>query len=145
MRNRLLRIIGPTAHQVHINSFHGFCNQIIQENLDIFGAYKQFQPISELETIDLYRSLIEKLPEDNSLRRYKYDKYTDLKRIKHLFDLMKKENLTPEDINKEVDDLSIDKILPINENTPTRKPVLFIKKEIAMRKNIRMQSTNTAS
>ena len=104
MRNRLLRIIGPTAHQVHINSFHGFCNQIIQENLDIFGAYKQFQPISELETIDLYRSLIEKLPEDNSLRRYKYDKYTDLKRIKHLFDLMKKENLTPEDINKEVDD-----------------------------------------
>jgi len=104
MRSRLLQLIGPTAHQVHINSFHGFCNQVIQENLDIFGAYKQFQPITELETIDVYRELIEQLPEDNLLKRYKYDKYTDLNRIKHLYDLMKKENLTPEDINKEVDE-----------------------------------------
>jgi DNA helicase-2/ATP-dependent DNA helicase PcrA len=121
MRNRLLRLIGPTAHQVHINSFHGFCNQIIQENLDIFGSYKQFQPISELETIDIYRSLIDQLPEDNSLRRYKYDKYTDLKRIKHLFDLMKKENFSPKDIADAVDDYIDRQDFTYKRKTPNKK------------------------
>ena len=103
MRDRLIQLMGPTAHRVHIHSFHSFCNQVIQENLDIFGSYKQYQPISELETVDLYRALIEQLPQDNSLKKYKYDKYTDLYRIKHLFDLMKKENLSPEDIAEEVE------------------------------------------
>src|SRR3954466_15901028 len=32
MRRRLLQIIGEDAHRVHIYTFHGFCNQVIQSN-----------------------------------------------------------------------------------------------------------------
>src|SRR5579864_9432865 len=31
MRRRLLSFIGPDAYKVHVYTFHGFCNDIIQE------------------------------------------------------------------------------------------------------------------
>src|SRR6185369_15391490 len=37
MRKRLFKFIGPDAYRVHIYTFHAFCNQVIQENLDYFG------------------------------------------------------------------------------------------------------------
>ena len=37
MRKRLFDFIGPEAYRVHIHTFHSFCNDIIQENLDYFG------------------------------------------------------------------------------------------------------------
>ena len=104
MRNRLVEIIGPVAHRIHIHTFHGFCNQVIQENLDIFGAYKQLEPVSDLESVDIYRSIVDDIPDDNILKRYKKDKYFETNRLKHLFDLMKKENLGPDDIIKRIDD-----------------------------------------
>src|SRR5947199_5656835 len=33
MRKRLLHFIGADAYKVNINTFHAFCNDIIQENL----------------------------------------------------------------------------------------------------------------
>ncbi|MBT8233518.1 MAG: ATP-dependent helicase [Bacteroidia bacterium] len=104
MRNRLVEIIGPTAHQVHIFTFHGFCNQVIQENLDIFGGYRQLEPITDLEAVDLYRELIDNLKDDNPLKRFKYDKYFETSRLKNLFDLMKKENLSPSDMHQKIAD-----------------------------------------
>lgn len=103
MRNRLVEIIGPTAHQVHIFTFHGFCNQVIQENLDYFGGYRQLEPISDLESVDIYRQLIDNLSDESSLKRFKYDKYYEAKRLKNLFNLMKKENYTAEEFHKKVD------------------------------------------
>jgi len=104
MRNRLVEFIGPTAHQVHISTFHGFCNQVIQENLDIFGDYRQLEPITDLENIDVFREIIDALPDSNSLKRYKYDRYFEGKRMKHLFDFMKKENLSTADMQKSISD-----------------------------------------
>jgi len=98
MRNRLVQIIGPTAHQVHIYTFHGFCNQVIQENLDIFGGYRQLEPITDLESVDIYRELIDGLSDKSPLKRFKYDKYFEAGRMKNLFGLMKKENLSPQNI-----------------------------------------------
>ncbi len=98
MRNRLVQFIGPTAHQVHIYTFHGFCNQVIQENLDIFGGYRQLEPITDLESVDVFRKLIDDLDDNNPLKRFKYDKYYEGKRMKHLFQLMKKENLSADEM-----------------------------------------------
>src|SRR5664279_2783687 len=36
MRRRLLSFIGPDAYKVNIYTFHAFCNEIIQENLNLF-------------------------------------------------------------------------------------------------------------
>ena len=92
MRNRLVKFIGPAAHQVHIHTFHGFCNQVIQENLDIFGGYRQLDALTDLERVDVFRELIDGLPKGSPLLRYKHDRYFESKRLRHLFELMKKEN-----------------------------------------------------
>ena len=94
MRNRLVEIIGPAAHQVHINTFHGFCNQLIQENLSLFGGYRQLEPATELDLVDVFRELIDNLPDDNVLKRFKSDRYYESKRMQKLFELMKKENIS---------------------------------------------------
>ncbi len=108
MRNRLVQFIGPTAHQVHIYTFHGFCNQVIQENLDIFGGYRQLEPITDLESVDVFRELIDQLDDKNPLKRFKYDKYYEGKRMKQLFQLMKKENLTAEDLHNSINEYIAD-------------------------------------
>src|SRR6187455_2751974 len=35
MRKRLVQFIGPEAYRLTINTFHAFCNNIIQDNLDL--------------------------------------------------------------------------------------------------------------
>jgi len=52
MRKRLLQFIGPDAYKVNIYTFHAFCNDIIQENLSLFGK-ASLNPISDLEKIQL--------------------------------------------------------------------------------------------
>jgi DNA helicase-2/ATP-dependent DNA helicase PcrA len=96
MRNRLVEMIGPTGHQVHIFTFHSFCNQVIQENLGIFGDYRQLEPVSELESIDIYREIIDELEHGHILKRLKGDIYFETKRMKNLYDMMKKEYLSTE-------------------------------------------------
>ena len=54
MRQRLLQLIGPDAHKVHIFTFHSFCNTIIQDNLDLFGR-RELEPLSDLERVEIIR------------------------------------------------------------------------------------------
>ena len=103
MRNRLVQLIGPEAHRVHVHTFHGFCNQVIQENLGLFGNYRQLEPISDLERIDLYQRLIDQLPNDHRLKRLKGDPQFEMGRLQHLFSLMKKENYSIGDLEDAVD------------------------------------------
>ncbi|MEK7257490.1 MAG: UvrD-helicase domain-containing protein, partial [Bacteroidota bacterium] len=51
MRRRLLELIGPEAHRVHIFTFHSFCNNVIQDNLDRFGR-RDLEPLSDLERVE---------------------------------------------------------------------------------------------
>lgn len=90
MRKRLLDFIGPEAYRVHVYTFHGFCNQVIQENLDYFGV-RNLQPISELETIELFQKLIDNFDSTNKLKRFKGDIYYDQEGLKDLFKNMKSE------------------------------------------------------
>lgn len=104
MRRRLAEIIGPTAHQIHIYTFHGFCNQIIQDNLSDFGDYRQLDLISDLERVDVYKTIIESLPDDHILKNLKAGPEFESGRLRHLFDLMKKENYTYQDVELKVTD-----------------------------------------
>ncbi len=109
MRRRLVQIIGPAAHQVHIYTFHAFCNQVIQENLAIFGNYRQLEPITDLERVDLYQDLINALPNDHPLKRLKGDPTYEAKRLQNLFDMMKKENLSEAIMLQRIDEYLEDK------------------------------------
>ena len=96
MRQRLLQYIGPTAYQVQIHTFHSFGHHLIQQYREIFGAYRDLQPASELELVTIYRQLIDQLPKDHPLKRLRGDLYFDVPRLQHLFQYMKKENLDAE-------------------------------------------------
>lgn len=112
MRKRLLKFIGPDAYRVHIYTFHAFCNQVIQDNLDHFG-YRDLQPLSDLECVTLFQDLVDSFPPKHPLKRYGADPYYETKRLKSLFDLMKRECWTPEFLSAKIDEYIAD--LPTRE------------------------------
>src|SRR5580693_1484104 len=99
MRKRLLSFIGPDAYKVNIYTFHAFCNDIIQENLSLFER-NILDPVSDLEKIELFKELIDAFPKNHPLKRYRGDVYFEIKGLKDLFSIMKREGLTPEKINE---------------------------------------------
>src|SRR3990172_8753585 len=98
MRNRLLQFIGPTAYRVNIYTFHAFCNNIIQYNMDYFGK-REMEPISELENVQLLREMLDALPANHLLKRLKGDIYYDMPRLNDLFRMMKEEDWPPQFIS----------------------------------------------
>ena len=103
MRNRLVRIIGPEAHKVQIHTFHSFCNQVIQENLGLFGNYRQLEPLSDLERVDVFARLMDELPDDHRLKRLKGNDDIIINRLANLFSLMKKENYNEDRITESIE------------------------------------------
>lgn len=103
MRKRLLEFIGPEAYNVHIYTFHGFCNQVIQENLDYFGI-RGLQPVTDLERAELIQHMIDDFEVTHPLKRLKGDAHYDIKPLMYLFDEMKKENWTSEFISNKIDE-----------------------------------------
>ncbi len=95
MRKRLLQFIGPDAYKVNIYTFHAFCNDVIQDNLSMFEK-NSLDPISELERIQLFKELIDTLPKNHPLKRYRGDVYYEVSNLQGLFSNMKKEGWTPE-------------------------------------------------
>ena len=95
MRKRLLKFIGPDAYKVNIYTFHAFCNDVIQDNLSMFEK-NTLDPISELERIQLFKELIDTLPKNHPLKRYRGDVYYEVSNLQGLFSNMKKEGWTPE-------------------------------------------------
>jgi DNA helicase-2/ATP-dependent DNA helicase PcrA len=100
MRKRLLQFIGTDAYKVGIYTFHAFCNEVIQNNLDYFGI-RELQPISELEQKQLLEKLIDGFDKNHLLKRWTGDVYFDSYRLQKLFQLMKNENWTPEWITQQ--------------------------------------------
>ncbi len=103
MRKRLLSFIGPDAYKVQINTFHGFCNLVIQENLDVFG-YRNLDPVSELEELQFMRQFIDELPKSHVLKRYTGDVYFEIARLKSLFDVMKKEDWNADYLTQKIEE-----------------------------------------
>ena len=105
MRKRLAKLINPqVAYRIHIHTFHSFCNAVINENREYFGGTFELQAISELETVELYYKLIDNFPADNCLKKYTGDVYSNLPRLKALFDYIKKENIDPNLLMQKADD-----------------------------------------
>ena len=102
MRRRLLSFIGPDAHKVHIHTFHSFCNEVIQENLSLFEK-TTLDPISELERIQLFKTLIDRFPKNHPLKRYRGDVYFEMNNLQNLFSTMKREGWSPAFIKGKID------------------------------------------
>jgi DNA helicase-2/ATP-dependent DNA helicase PcrA len=101
MRKRLFEFIGPDAYRVNIYTFHAFCNEIIQENLEYFGKLN-LEPLSDLDSVSLFQELVDEFPNDHLLKRFTGDIYYDVPRLKSLFSTMKRENWSEEMISNAV-------------------------------------------
>jgi DNA helicase-2/ATP-dependent DNA helicase PcrA len=102
MRRRLLSFIGPDAYKVSIHTFHSFCNEVIQENLPLFEK-TSLDPLSDLERIQYFKTLIDEFPKNHPLKRYRGDVYFEMNNLQHLFSTMKRENWTPAFVNEKID------------------------------------------
>ncbi len=102
MRKRLISFIGSDAYKVNIYTFHAFCTDIIQDNLSYFEK-NSLDPVSELEKIDLLRQLIDTLPKNHLLKRYRGDVYYEIKPLQSLFSTLKKEGWTSQWILERID------------------------------------------
>ena len=116
MRRRLVQIVGVAAHKVNIVTFHAFCNNVIQSNSEHFSI-RALQPITDLERTELLYEMVDELPKGHVLRRLSGNIYFDANKLNRLFDMMKRENLTPVEIANAVDEY-------IND-LPNRKEFIY--------------------
>lgn len=102
MRERLLKLIGPEAHKVHIFTFHSFCNKIIQDNLDLF-ARQDLALLDDLERQEIIREIIDELPHDHPLKKGRgSDVYFYEKHLADLFKIMKTEAWAVDFVEKNI-------------------------------------------
>ncbi|MGZ5134523.1 MAG: UvrD-helicase domain-containing protein, partial [Flavitalea sp.] len=107
MRRRLNNFIGSDAYKVNINTFHAFCNDIIQENLSIFEK-TEMDPVSELEKIQILKTLIDSFRKDHPLKRYRGDVYLEIRNLASLFSTMKREGWSAAFIGEKINDYLAD-------------------------------------
>lgn len=103
MRHRLIAFIGPEAYSIQVNTFHSFCNLVIQENPSFFQQARELEPISEIDKFRLLQRLIDSFQEDHPLKKYKGRTYSSWERLLDLFSTMKKENWTPQFIYGQIE------------------------------------------
>ena len=118
MRRRLNIFIGSDAYKVNIYTFHAFCNDIIQENLSLFEK-TEMDPVSELEKIQILKTLIDTFPKDHPLKRYRGDVYFEISNLGSLFSIMKREGWTAVFIDEKINDYIVD--LPNREEFIAKK------------------------
>ena len=112
MRRRLQQFIGADAYKVNIYTFHAFCNDVIQDNLSLFEK-NTLDAVSELESIELFKSLIDNFKKEHPLKRYRGDVYFEINNLRGLFSTMKREGWTPTFTNERIDDYIKD--LPLRD------------------------------
>lgn len=62
MRRRLMEMIGGPAYTVGINTFHGFCNDIIGDHPEYFPRIIGAEPITEVDRVRIIEQTLERLP-----------------------------------------------------------------------------------
>lgn len=108
MRSRLLSFIGPEAYNAHIYTYHAFCHSVIQDNIEYFGGYRELQLISDIEQIEILNQIIDELPKESLLKRFKGDLYYDRNNLLKLFSTMKQENWKSDMVDKNIADYEIE-------------------------------------
>lgn len=95
MRERLISIMGEAAYYVRIHTFHAFCNDVIQENPEVFALAGEWQPLSDVERVELVQSLLDELPGTSPLKPFG-NTYMFLRDIVQALSWLKKEGVSPE-------------------------------------------------
>ncbi len=97
MRRRLVDIVGSPAYRIHIHTFHGFCNDVIQRYPERFPRIIGAQSISDIDRVLLFEEIIKS--EDLDLLRPFGDPLFYLRPALSTISSLKRENVAPEDLS----------------------------------------------
>ncbi len=95
MRKRLLSIIGPDAHKVHINTFHGFCNGLIGEYPEYFPEIIGATSARDVDSILIIENILDELRPE--ILRPRGDKHFYVRSILSAIGELKREGFKPDD------------------------------------------------
>lgn len=102
MRKRLLEIIGEAAYDIKIYTFHGFCNEVIQnhpEKFQNFGA--KSEPLSDIDKFKIFSGIIDQLPYDSILKPFgNTESY--IWELPKMISGLKRDNISIEQLNEAV-------------------------------------------
>lgn len=93
MRARLISLIGTAGYRVRIQTFHGFCQEVISTYPEYFPFRSDSVPASELQTYGIIEQMLDN-PKLTALRT-PGSKYHYLKKILSAINTLKSEGITP--------------------------------------------------
>jgi DNA helicase-2/ATP-dependent DNA helicase PcrA len=96
MRERLYDLIGPTAYNVSVHTFHSFSADIMNKNPDFFWNGASLSVVPDAVQLEIIQDILGSLPLDNPLARRFAGELTGLKSAKDSLKLAKEAGLTPE-------------------------------------------------
>jgi DNA helicase-2/ATP-dependent DNA helicase PcrA len=99
MRDRLVALMGVDGYKVVIHTFHSFCGEVIAMNPERFLFAKRTTQISDLQKLNLGKTVIDGLREVKQIRPLK-SPYYYLGNIMSDISSLKREGLAPTDFHK---------------------------------------------
>jgi DNA helicase-2/ATP-dependent DNA helicase PcrA len=96
MKQRLLKLIGPTAYKVAIYTFHGFCNDIIHSHPEYFPRIISSVALTDIESILYIREALASLPLEK-LKPFG-DPYFYVQAARSAISTLKREHKTPQEV-----------------------------------------------
>lgn len=103
MRERLYKLIGDTAYNVAIYTFHGFANDIISRYGEHFFDGASFRPATEIEKISVLEKVLENLPKKSKLGKKNFEGgYIFTNDILSCISGLKKGNLSAKDFEEKI-------------------------------------------
>lgn len=104
MRERLRKMIGTSANQVVIKTFHSLAADIISSHPEHFYAGAVLNPVTELASQEMLLSILDTLPHDNPLASKFDDKYVHLGNVLDAISRAKDAGLTPKKLRQAISD-----------------------------------------
>lgn len=100
MRERLARLIGPTATRITISTFHSFAASLIEEYYEILGLNSPPSLLDERDSVLLADKLLEE--NDWQYLRPRSGGAHNFRDLKSLISFLKRENISPEQFEEEI-------------------------------------------
>lgn len=114
MRTRLASIIGPSAYEVAIHTFHSFGSEVIANNREYFYRGAEFRPADDITSMEILTHIFDELDYTNPLSSKMNDEYTYLRDAKKTISELKRSGLTSDELLRllDVGDETIDNVEP---------------------------------
>lgn len=103
MKERLAKVIGPSGYDVEVGTFHSFANSVIQESEEAANYVGDKILMDDVEQMRVMEYILDNAKGLNDIRPFRAP-YTYLKEIQKRISELKKDGVTPSDLDKYLKD-----------------------------------------